>query len=97
MKMISPASLAFLSVAAIAICGQPLSPRMATTPSAFDVLPQSPPSASGVPAEVIAAAGLGGTDGAIVFNIAENELAPAARPHAAALTNKHTESGHAGS
>jgi len=97
MKMIPPASLAFLSAAAIVLCGQQVSPRMVTTPSAFDVLPQSPPSASGVPAEEIAAAGLGGMDGAIVFNIMEEEAAPAAQPHAAALTNGRRESGQPGS
>jgi len=85
MKMLSQASLILLSAVTLLICGHQASTHVATVES--DVISNFATPDFSVSAEVLAATGLGGMDGAVVFNVTEDPAAPVASPDGTVLTH----------
>jgi len=87
MKMLSHTSLALLAAVTVFFCGQQPSTHGAFAAPAYEVISKSASPDDGVPPEVLAATGLGGLDGAVVFNVEEEWAATAAKQHKTALTH----------
>ncbi|MDB5804998.1 MAG: hypothetical protein JWN73_2320 [Betaproteobacteria bacterium] len=95
MKMLSHSSLALLSVVTICVCGPQRPSHVAAAALAPEMLSVTATPDSGISPEEIAAAGLGGMDGAVVFSVVDDFAAPAENP-GAVLTHsdvRHREPG----
>lgn len=69
MKMLSHSSLALLSVVTIFVCGAQPATHVAGMAPASEIRPKATPWDFSLSDEGIAAAGLGGLDGAVVFDV----------------------------
>lgn len=96
MKMLSHSSLALLSAVAICVCGPQHPSHLATAALAPEVLSTTATPDPGISPEAIAATGLGGMDGAVVFSVADDFAAPAENAGGTVLTRsdvRHREPG----